>query len=423
MLRPANSKEFIQRFFGVLLRVFRVILAILLALVATYALNQMGIHRPLEALFLDLELRSKPACSQPGVNQCLIAIVMITDDDYERIFDGRSPLKPDKLRKVIAAIAAQRPKVIAVDIDTSHWQFRDLDPLDPNFRDPSGKSIPIIWERDVEPPGEINVSEFQPLDVLGGRDAQWNENSGTPVLLDDPLDKVTRFYTRCIRAKGGAVPSFVYAVKEAYEMAKAQKAGFDANHPFANHRICKDSADLDPRLIWFTLREKTIDIVSAGLALNAKENNNTLSRLKDRIVLLGGSYRDYDRHFTPFGAQPQPGAIVLANALQTEERPDESIKAPSYWELLLVEAITAVVLLLGFEVLTRSPARVRVSRVLVWGTLIVALAISIFVSYGSLFGLRVFAPPLLAVLVFEFYDYVRHQSIVHAIHPNGTSER
>jgi hypothetical protein len=92
-------------------------------------------------------------------------------------------------------------------------------------------------------------------------------------------------------------------------------------------------------------------------------------------------------------------------------------------ELLVVEAIAAVVLLLGFDVLTRSRTRVRVSRVLVWGTLILALAISMFVSYGSFFGLRVFAPPLSAVLVFEIYDYVRHRSMVQAIHPNGIFQR
>jgi CHASE2 domain-containing sensor protein len=384
-------------------RLVRTIPAILLAIFATIVLNQMGILNSLERNILNFELKFKPPCLPAG-SDCRISVVMITDTDYDNLFRGRSPLNSDMLQAIIAAIAMQDPKVIAVDIDTSARRFRSLNP---QFKGSNGKSIPVIWEREVKLPAANN--EFYPSDVLGGQDPQLNKCAGIPVLFDDPLDKETKYYKRCFKTKSGdGVPSFVYAV------ATASKEG-------ACHATCGDQADeYDRYLIWFTLRESTLDMVSAETALDAKNNNQTLSVLKDRIVILGGRYRDYDRHFTPLGTQV--GAITLANALQTElELSGPRLKAPSPWTLLVLDIVASIILVLVFH-LEFHVLSLSLVGTLFWGSVTaasLALAFS-FLTYWSSSGLLIFGPTLLAVLLFEIYEYVRHQSILRAIHPNSS---
>jgi hypothetical protein len=176
MFSPAKSEIFRRRF-------LRAIPAILLAIAATYALNLFGILSSLERYVLDLELTGKSACSEAsGDPTCPIALVIISNADYANIFDGRSPLKADRLHDVIASIAAQDPHVIAVDIDTSHPQFQTFNP---QFKASNGKLIPIIWEREVTASGRKDTQEFHPLDVLGAQNPRLNRSSGIPMLFDD----------------------------------------------------------------------------------------------------------------------------------------------------------------------------------------------------------------------------------------------
>ncbi len=82
-------------------------------------------------------------------------LVAITDKDYAdpRLFKKTSPLDPEQLRKVIAAIAKLRPRVIGVDVDTSDSQ---------NVRPET--QVPIIWGQRVTP--AENATERHTLAVL-----------------------------------------------------------------------------------------------------------------------------------------------------------------------------------------------------------------------------------------------------------------
>jgi hypothetical protein len=154
--------------------------------------------------------------------------------------------------------------------------------------------------------------------------------------------------------------------------------------------------------------------VSAATALSAKDNSSSLTELKEHLVILGGAYRDYDLHFTLIG--PQREAIVLANAIQTELF-GPSVKAPSQLELLVLEVIAGTALVLVFDVLPLS----LVGILLGGSALAAALALAFsYLTYGSLSGLLIFGPTLLAVLLFEIYDYVRHQWILRASDPNSS---
>ena len=179
----------------------RALPTIVFAIAGTYVLSRLGTLHGLERLALDAEMAASP---HPSPSICLVEI---TDTDYDDLFGGRSPLLPDKLHDLISAIALSKPAVIGVDIDTSHPQFRNLR-IEPDWP-------PVIWERDISTNGQIS-GEGEPLDVLGGQDPRINQSSGIPVLLDDPEDKATRLYTRCVKTTSGSEPTFIYAVATAY---------------------------------------------------------------------------------------------------------------------------------------------------------------------------------------------------------------
>jgi CHASE2 domain-containing sensor protein len=269
----------------------RALPAIVLAIAGTYILSRLGTLHGLERLALDAEMAAGPHTSTS------ICVVEITDTDYDDIFGGRSPLQPDKLHDLISAIALSRPAVIGVDIDTSHPQFRNLK-IEPDWP-------PVIWERDITM-GDRMSEEGELLDVLGGQDPRINQNSGVPVLLDDPEDKVTRLYTQCVKTKSGSEPTLVYALARTYRSA-ISKTAFD---PL---RVCGSGtqASTQPLYINYALRQGvTLYEKDAAqvLGLSAKkENGGQGQRVPDflnKIVLIGGTYRDFDRHFTPISALP-----------------------------------------------------------------------------------------------------------------------
>lgn len=377
--------------------------AIVLAIAGTYILSRLGTLHGLERLALDAEMAAGPHTSPS------ICLVEITDMDYDYIFGGRSPLQPDKLHDLISAIALSRPAVIGVDIDTSHPQFRNFK-IEPDWP-------PVIWERDITINDRTN-EEGEPLDVLGGQDPRINQSSGIPVLLDDPEDKVTRLYTQCVKTKSGSEPTFVYALARAYRSA-ISKTTFDSRH------VCGGGteASTQPLYINYALRQgATLYEKDAAqvLGLSAKEENGGQGQMVpdflNKIVLIGGTYRDFDRHFTPIGASP--GVAVLANAIDTELE-GGGVKASPRWVLFGLEFLASALIVLLFHQYAMSPG-----MAIAWGVPL-TVALSLIFSYFSFhtFSRFVnFAPTLLAVLIFEVYEYVRHESILGAVRPTRKPE-
>jgi CHASE2 domain-containing sensor protein len=255
-----------------------------------------GAGNILETRILDIVLNWPP---QPTPK---VIVVNITDTDYDKFFRARSPLEPQTLHGLINAIADNNPPParIAVDIDTSDESFR-------NFKTDQ-KKVPVIWEREVSihqkepatatnstPPADRQEDEIVPLDVLAGQNPELNDRSGVPQLRDDPADKLTRYYTRWVKTAAGPVPSFVGAVAE-----------------------CKD---VDTKLYYIAYSNiyahGGINNIPAKTFLKGFFNDGqTYAKFEGKVALLGGGYRDFDRHFTPSG--PKTGVEILANAIQTE---------------------------------------------------------------------------------------------------------
>ena len=272
---------------------------LMLAIVAVIGLTFIrlsGAGNILETRVLDIVLNG---LSQPIPK---IIVVNITDSDYDKFFRARSPLEPQTLHGLINAITNNNPPParIAVDIDTSDESFR-------NFKTDQ-KKVPVIWEREVsihrkETATATNSTlavhgqedEIVPLDVLAGQNPELNDRSGVPQLRDDPADKLTRYYTRWVETTAGPVPSFVGAV-----------AG------------CKD---VDTKLYYIAYSKiyahDGVNNIPAKTFLEAfLSHGQTYAKFEGKIVLLGGSYRDFDRHSTPLGTNT--GVEILANAIQTE---------------------------------------------------------------------------------------------------------
>jgi hypothetical protein len=362
----------------------------------SYLLNRSGTLHQLERLVRYVQLFAEPK----GVPS-QIRIVDISDYVYDEFFDGTSPLDPQKLYDLIGAIARSEPKLIAVDIDTSHRKFGERE----FYID--GPTI-ITWERDVSMPPHSPEEEMVPRDVLGGgTNLKFIGNSGIPALLEDPVDRETRFYRLCIETKAGPVPSFVGAIKAAWEAKDIAQVSEDIG------KVCNAPDSQRPFLIGYSFNEETGVVPARVLVPSGKngsrEDEQTISALKGKLVLLGGSYRDFDRHFTLLGTKP--GVVVLANALQTAL--DAPIGAwPDDW-MFALEFLSGALMFVLFAVFAVSAV-----RAIIFG---VACGILFVVAIFTLppWWFASFAPTLIAVLILEIYEHLRHKWVLHVVHSRG----
>jgi CHASE2 domain-containing sensor protein len=373
--------------------------AIILAIAGAYVLSRLGTLHGLEHVALNAEM----AASHRSSNICLVEI---TDSDYEDIFGGRSPLQPDKLHDLINAVAMGKPAMIGVDIDTSHPQFKALIP--------EANWPPVVWERDIANNRDTTKAEIEPLDVLGGQNPLINKSSGVPALLDDPEDKVTRLYTRCVRTRAGLEPTLVSAVVSAYRSQAALEP-------------CRGTGPtdvgLEPLFIKYSLGEAAVCHKDAAQMLGIMKTyqdggqSQLLAEFSNKAVLIGGTYGDSDRHFTPIGTLP--GVEVLANAIQTE-LDGEGIQAHSRWLLFVIEFAASTFIVLFFHLFALSPG-----RALAWGlplTVVGSVLLSIL-SFHTFSRFVTFAPTLFAVLVFETYEHVRHEAILGSVRSEHGRQR
>ena len=119
------------------------------------------------------------------------------------------------------------------------------------------------------------------------------------------------------------------------------------------------------------------------------------SLLRDRVVAIGGSFRESsDIHLTPLGTMP--GALIIINAIQSLAEHGELAPVP-LWAVLVIEAVLILIMSVAF---TLSPA--------LWGQMFSGLfifAVLLPISYWLFrYGVWVgFALPLLAVQLHQLW--------------------
>jgi CHASE2 domain-containing sensor protein len=368
-------------------RPLRLITSIMFILVMVSVLSRLGVLHKLETLIHDTKMRSNDPPAESDV-----AVVRITDEDYQKIFGGKSPLNPVELQSLINAIAKGKPKVIGVDIVTTDKQFQDIQIAD--------WWPPIIWYREAveiprqEWPANATGNEqgpVEPLSVLGGKGPEFDANSGLPLLIEDAEDKVTRRYRRMIETTEGLFPSFPWAVVRKFPTDKTRELKESTDDLFIRYSMDRDGTHR------FTQ-------TASGARKLAEGGLPPDNPFKDKIVLLGGSYLGQDKHDTPLGRMS--GVDILAQVIETELQGggDKALNRSTTRTLAIFEAVIVVVLFQLFQ-------HFRFFKAL--GLNLLALSITALVcsyfAFGSLWRVTYFLPLLLLVLIYEFgVEYYSH---------------
>jgi CHASE2 domain-containing sensor protein len=335
----------------------------------TLLYTNTALFRNLETTALDVQMLLK----KPAENSDVV-VVRITDDDYQKLFSGKSPLDLSALRTILQAIASGRPKVIGVDLDTSSKDFRSLI-VPPDWP-------PIVWARDATY-SKVN-QKYVLSNALGG----YNPcpQSGLVTLKLDP-DGAVRRYTRWYSTDAGDYPSFPVAI---LRQIRNEKCGDPA-----------PLADLDAdRFIDFASAAKFSQLVSPPASqiveMSGQESWANSDILKDKIVILGGDYSVQDEHDTPVGWML--GAEILASIIETEQKGGgrRPISRPM---ILLIAIFDGIVLLLLIHLW-------GLFRTLLLSILLIPALAVVFslIFFSSVIYVGYFIPILIAVLVQQAYE-------------------
>lgn len=362
-----------------------------------------------------------------------VAIVEIDNDDYEQLFDEKSPLDPCTLYDLIDAIALNQPKLIAVDIDTSAKVFKELKTQ--NCQDLKNKSggdtrapakvskelksnsewPPIVWARGAsegvgakQESGDHSENEeiFVLEKVLGEESAPPNSLTGIALLPLDSDNQIRHFRREYPIASGQTTSqppahadSFHWAVVRKYcELSQNNKRCEKLFGPQAEK---SDEHDLVLNLAIDPYAFETSIRASKVLAEATPENLDTgtpaFLSLKDKIVILGGKYDaardDYD---TPVGMKH--GVELAAIAIESELS-GFGIHRVNHFVLIILELLAGVLLVALNYKFPRG-----------WRRLIALAAIPIFALLGSYIAFSSlalwanFIPMLMGVQLHFLYD-------------------
>lgn len=155
-----------------------------------------------------------------------------------------------------------------------------------------------------------------------------------------------------------------------------------------------------PKIVYENNSETDL-IISRSVLPILQDKKTDKAWLKDRVVIIGGSYWDArDIHLTPFG--DMPGAVILANSINTLNSIG-LIERPSYFVQFLIIGLMIIVITVIFS---------KVSSFL---GMIVGLAVSLVllipISY-ILFGYGIwlnFALPVIAIEISEIITEIKEE--------------
>lgn len=366
------------------------VIAVVSALV--FVLGHEGFLRPFETAALDTWLRLK--APQPVAN---VVIVGITDCDYRQLFGETSPLSAGRLGELLEAIVAGRPRVVGVDVETSHPSFAPL----LGFR----TSVPIVWARGAAPQrdeqencaavephsgsvastghdstGSQHASNLSPLGVIGQGQVPDGVVAGISLMPQDP-DGLIRRYRRTLETTEGRLESLPWAVASRALPAAGASGTDELILNFAGNR--------------YAFPRYSAEAVLAGAKGEAWAEAGPLS---GKIVLLGGFYRAArDEYLTPVG--PRAGVELVAQAVESELS-GGGIRATNEALMVFLEILGGVLMVYVYSRFRLGTA-LAVSLV---GIPVLALAFS-FTSFSSVGRWASFVPTMVAVLLHQLHHH------------------
>jgi CHASE2 domain-containing sensor protein len=382
-----------RSFWRHLLRAFPVFVVItLLTLVLEYA----GWLRGLETTALDTWLRLRKP-----INPQFVCIVTINEDDYFRIFGGKSPLDPKAAMTLIGAIADGQPAVIGVDIDTSDAQWQGVVS---DVQQLSQGRTSIVWEQEA-----IGQEEpLMPVSVLGGAEVTSKPLFGISGLFQD-WDGVVRrsrryFSTRREReGKIETVDSFPWAIVKAFYQKFPQTNRFSYQLQQALQQENREGRKVErQQFLNFSGNRYDFPTYSASFVLTAHDAEwwKDKSPFRSKVVLLGGSYRaGRDVYMTPLGLAS--GVQLMAQVVESELQ-GSGISQLSKLLMILFDFAAWIALVAVYYFCKLSVAL----WVSVLAIPLLSLAGSLF-AFSSLAYWMDFAPVVVAVLIHQLYDHAQ----------------
>ena len=363
--------------------VIRATPVIVAVIFATAVLSSMGWLDRFESAGLDaLNILQSPR------DPSHVLLIGITDQDYREFFDETSPLDPTRLYEIIEAIAAGRPSLIGIDVDTSADVFR-------RFKTPPDWP-PIVWGQDFEQVGE----GVKTAPVLAGQPLRDTDRAGIAALPED-ADGIVRRYLREFPTETGTAPALPWEIVQ----TAATLGMDDFREVTAESR--RGHAE-KPLLLNFSGERYSFNPLSVRFVLQAARSAGWKQRgpLVGKVVVLGGCYRAArDTHITPVGKMS--GLQLMAQAVESEL--GGGIRAFNHALEILFDLVCGVLLVIIHH-------RFRLGTAL----LLSLIAIPVFCLLGSFVAFSTmarwfnFAPVILGVLIHQLYDHARQYAKMHA---------
>jgi CHASE2 domain-containing sensor protein len=373
------------------------------------ALGHLGLFQSFQTTSLDLLLVSRaPQESQQ------IVIVTIGDEEYKdpALFNQTSPLDSARLQGLLEAIAAGAPRVIAIDIDSSSSPYRgrswpralwscDGDPIEDGAQDEH--SLPLL--RVIPALG----GELDPRLKPQGADGQAADGpTAGMIILPRDSDGIIRHYSRVLQVAADEqgkpsvpVDSMAWAAVKEF----TRRAPPDAR-PSAAHRAADESNEANSGhelLLNFAGDRYAFRRVPARAVLAGAKQDwwKTRSPLRDKIVLLGGTYRAArDEYITPVG--PMAGVELIAQAIESDLQ-GGGIRATN-------EVVAIVLDIISGLLLVYLNWRFPTTRVLFLSMAVCGLALAgSFLAFRALAYWFNFALFLLAIWLHLQYDGARQR--------------
>jgi hypothetical protein len=324
-----------------------------------------------------------------------VRIVDIDDASYNALFHGQSPLDPVALGRLIDAIEVAQPRAIAVDVLTNGAAFAPL-------ADVRSWTAPVVWAEDVSPADPAcsamdGSCTFRSGLALGGRarddaDACANGRACAAIPMYLRRGGVTREYVNRLSYRGlEGRPSFAWAVIVAC-------AHTPRPPPSCLTAYARDRDDDEAHQIDVTAPNPWPYTQTASNVLNFATNSGwrSASELRDRIVVVGGSYRLQDRHHV--AGQEVSGAWLNAQIIEDE------LRAPTGevpWFVGPLADLAIGVVLVYFLYRFRLATALAASAGLIAFVLLAA-----FLAFGRLGVWLNFVPILVGVTLHELQEHV-----------------
>jgi CHASE2 domain-containing sensor protein len=382
-------------------RLIKALPLILLVAAATAWLDHLRFFDRFEMAGLDAFAKL-----QPGEIPDDVVLVGISDADYKTLFRETSPLDCAQVQRVLNAIAADRPAVIGVDIDTSSPGFGCLTPAD--------DWPPLVWATEAILDEERGV--FTDVAPVTGRLIRADDVVAIAQFPEDP-DGVVRRYRREFTIEGhGTVPSFPWAIVQAAckrgcdECCEADVSGEDASESLRLN-FSGDRFDYKPLSV-----EPVLEMIESKDTGTAASAIGTQGPFTGKIVVFGGNYKAArDTQRTPLGVWP--GMNVIAQAIESDLH-GGGIHAQEEWTAIGLDvAIGLVLVIVNYWIMSRRwRRRLGISlAVSLLGIPLLCLVASLIAFSTSAFWFN-FVPVTVSVLIHEFYEHAKEYQHLLAQH-------